>query len=647
MICLFMVKGFFKRSNRNPGLRVELTEENEPDLFAFIRKLCHDTRAPFPHRIYAMIEVNAAVAYHETILNLFMPGKKNLIIGLGLVNRLNLAEFKAVLAHEFGHFSQRSMKLGTYVYTSNRVIGDVVYGRDALDDFIGVLRNTDIRIAIFAWAFTGILWVTRKMLEGLFRVINFANSSLSRQMEYNADLVAVSVTGSDSLIFALARLDFAGDTLGQAWADLNAAADHGRYSRDLYFHQTHAVEFLKLRRGNPKLGEVPELPSDPTQTVEVFKPEDTSVPAMWATHPANYDREVNAKTRYIRSPLDDRPAWTLFRTADDIREQLTRKLYELNRKEKIGTLEDPAAIQAFIDAEHAETTYHPRYHGVYDDRYIKPGDLAELCMRSTWEDLADPDRLATAHDQLYSGLKERMDVHKARHEETGKLGQIVHGGMALRGRDFEHRGNRHQLSEAKSLLKAVEDELDEDYKWMHLLDRAAFRVHYAMAVQLGPADRTILEDRYRFHLDIQSLYAQLRAHNTHVQQILAGISGQRQVHQDQFQAALGALRQAHETLDEQLATADELKMPALTNIEAGSPLGRLLLSEKLIRNLPAGTTTLEGQWIHRFLTQLGEVIDRTQRMLFKSLGGLLAHEEGIAARWAAARATAQVTIQSD
>src|SRR4029077_13874659 len=106
---------------------------------------------------------------------------------------------------------------------SNRGIGDVVYSRDALDNFIATIRNTDIRIAIFAWGFTGILWLTRKMLEGLFKLINFANSSLSRQMEYNADLVAVSVTGSDSLIFALARLDFAGETLGQAAHGLHAA----------------------------------------------------------------------------------------------------------------------------------------------------------------------------------------------------------------------------------------------------------------------------------------------------------------------------------------------------------------------------------------------------------------------------------------
>ena len=167
----------------------------------------------------------------------------------------------------------------------------------------------------------------RKGLELLFRGINFAHASLSRQMEYNADLVAVSVTGSDPLVFALARLDFAGDSLGQAWTDLTAAADHGRFTRDLYYHQTQAAEFLKVRRNDPTLGEVPRLPDDPTQTVQVFKPEDTSVPKMWATHPSNHDREVNAKQRYFRGPVDDRSGVGAVREPRRrVREAVTRRV---------------------------------------------------------------------------------------------------------------------------------------------------------------------------------------------------------------------------------------------------------------------------------------------------------------------------------
>src|SRR5438105_4694066 len=148
LLCLFLVKGFFKRQRVDPAMRIEITEKDQPDLFAFIRRLCQETKAAFPHKVYLVPEVNAAVFYHSSVLHLFLPARKNLLVGLGLINRLNLSEFKAVLAHEFGHFSQSSMKLGSYVYTSNRIVGDLVYGRDWLDDVVAFLRSIDIRVAV-------------------------------------------------------------------------------------------------------------------------------------------------------------------------------------------------------------------------------------------------------------------------------------------------------------------------------------------------------------------------------------------------------------------------------------------------------------------------------------------------------------------
>ncbi|MBX9623354.1 MAG: M48 family metalloprotease, partial [Gemmataceae bacterium] len=644
LLCLFLVKGLFKRSRAGGGARVEVTEADQPALFAFLRRLCKDTNAPFPHRVYLVPDVNAAVAFDESFLNLVFPSRKNLIVGLGLVNRLDLAEFKAVLAHEFGHFSQNSMRLGSYVYSANRIVGDVVYGRDWLDDFVGVLRRTDIRIAVFAWGFSGGLWVLRKGLERLFKLTNFANSSLSRQMEYNADLVAVSVTGSDPLVTALARLDFAGETLGQAWGDLRAAADHKRYSRDLYYHQTKAAGYLRARRNDPALGEVPPLPDDPGETIKVFKPEDTGVPAMWATHPANHLREENAKSRYVRGPADPRPAWVLFADPDRVREAVTRKVYETAELHPPAGLEDPAEVQAFIDAEHAGTTYDAKYHGLYENRYVRPGEPAELFAADDPE-FADPGRLAEVHARLYDPdeLKERMDGHRARQEEAGKLAGIAGGGAVPTGGGFDHRGSRYKPADAPRLLGRVREEIDKDFEWMHHHDRRAVRAHRAMAGQLGEADRRELDDRYRFHLAAQDVHGKLAGWRNHANEVLGAIAGQRQVESNQFQEALGALRGAREALREQLEAADGLALPELTNMPAGSRLGDYLLPGELVRNLPASATSLDGKWIGELFNQYGEVLDRLARVLFKSLGAILALQERVAARWTAARDPAVAT----
>jgi Zn-dependent protease with chaperone function len=635
LLCLFLVKGFFKWRRADRAQRLEVTEKDQPVLFAFIRRLCRDTGAPLPHRVYLTPEVNAAVFYHESLLSLFLPTPKNLVVGLGLVNQLNLSEFKAVLAHEFGHFSQNSMKLGSYVYVSNRVIADLVFGRDWLDDMVSHLRGVDLRIAIFAWAFSGVLWLLRKALQGLFRVINFANSSLSRQMEFNADLMAVSVTGSDALVHGLARLDLATDALGQAWNDVTVAADHQLFTRDLFYHQTRAVEYLRVLRKDPHLGEPPALPNDPRTMTRVFQPEDTSVPRMWATHPTSHDREVNAKRHYVRSPLDERSPWILFQDAPVVREKVTRQVYKTAGRTEQLTLEAPEVVQAFIDEEHAETTYHPRYHGLYDQRYLTPGDLDEL-VRNASSEFAGAEELAAAHARLWADeVKTRMEAHQARQEDYRRVAPLAHGAVELTGKDFSFRGARHRAGDAGQLLEQVKKELDQDFDWMAWLDRQAFLVHLTMARQIGEEVREELEGRYRFHLAVQEIHGELSYHNQRVREMLGEISGRRELTSEVFHGVLDVLEAAHNSLGRLLDAAGRLRLPRLKNVTPGDPLGTYLLNKPLIYMLNRHANRLNGEWIGEFLEQLGEVIGRAKRIHFKSLGGILALQEKLAEQWTA------------
>ncbi len=251
LLWLFLFKGLFKSKRVERSGYVPLQEADHPELFAFIRQVYQDTGAPKPRRVYVSAEVNAALVYDSSLLNLILPARKDLLIGLGLVNVVNLSEFKAVLAHEFGHFAQRSVGLGSYLYVANRVMYDVIYSRDSLDRFVDDWSRVDIRLSFPAWGLKGVLWVVRKILAGTYQAMNLLHLSLSRQLEFNADNVAVSVTGSDALIHGLARLGFASECLGDAAQALNAAADHGLFTDDLFYHQTQAAARLRrLRRTN-------------------------------------------------------------------------------------------------------------------------------------------------------------------------------------------------------------------------------------------------------------------------------------------------------------------------------------------------------------------------------------------------------------
>lgn len=642
VLCLFLVKGFFKSTSADATLRVEITPEEEPLLFAFIHQLCQDTRAPRPHRVYLTPEVNAAVFYHRSFLHLFLPARKNLLIGLGLVNCVNLSEFKAVLAHEFGHFSQKSMKLGSYVYTANFIIGSLVFGRDWLDTIVDRLRRVDIRIAIWAWAFTGVLWATRMCLQGLFKLINFANSSLSRQMEFNADLVAVSVTGSDPLIHALARLDFANDALSQAWRDLAPAADHQLFTRDLFYHQTQAQKYLRNLHKNPRLGEPPPLPEDPSQAAAVFEPGDQGIPKMWATHPSNFDREQNAKRRYVRGPVDERPPWILFQDAAAVRQRVTARFYEVVRKVKDVPFSDPEAVQAFIDAEHAETTYAERYHGLYDNRYLEPGAISEVVQAAASE-ASDAKRLAKEYAELYGpDLAERMELYGKHQAESELLSGLANGSLTLTGKDFPFREERYTAADVPRLQKALEKELKQDSEWLAARDRQALRLHYQMASQLDAAKAQELVQRYECHVAVQQFLHELAQWHAGLDEVLNRLAGRREVPEAEFNHAMGLLRQARAELRRVLEEAERVQLPALKNMPAGDPLGKYLRPESLVAPLRSDTRTIDGAWLAAFMGQLSSARDKARRLHFKSLGGILALQERIAQQWQEQHAAVEV-----
>ena len=348
----------------------------------------------------------------------------------------------------------------------------------------------------------------------------------------------------------------------------------------------------------------------------------------------SFDTTMAELKKLMSGPADDRSAWVLFRDPDGVKERMSRACYAKNRKETPPeALEDPEAVQAFLDAEHAETTYPAKYHGLYENRYVKPGELAELCVRATWEEFEDADRLAEAHAGLTGDdLKERMDAHRKRQDEANRLTGLSRGFVALTGKDFEHRGSRYGLTDAKRLLTQVEQEINHDFEWMHLHDRSTFRVHYAMATAVG-GRRAELEERYRFHFGVQTLHQTLNGITNYVNDSLAALQGARQVAPEQFQQALGALRQARQVLNEQLGAADALIVPGLTNIPAGAKLGPYLFTGELVKNLSASATSLDGAWIHELMTQIADVKDKAARILFKSLGGILAAQDAIAADW--------------
>jgi Zn-dependent protease with chaperone function len=479
--CALMVKGiFFVRRSLRPDL-VEITEKEEPALFHFVRQVAKDAGAPKPHRVFLSARVNAAVFYDVSLLNLIWPSKKNLEVGIGLVNTLSIDEFKAVVAHEFGHFAQRTMTVGTWVYIAHSVVGAMVARRDIFDRMLEGLSRLDIRVAWIGWGMRLVVWSLRAVFDTAFRGIILLERALSRQMEFQADLVSVTVSGSDSLVHALHRLGAADDAWDRAMGFCAAETHNERRPADLFAIQTRVLERMAVILDDPEHGRTPgQAHGKPEQ--RLFSSALADVPRMWSSHPPNHEREESAKRRYFPSSLDPRSAWLLFRDPAALRRSLTaHALSQMSEDKKLPPMVPIEDSLAKLDEGFNRPRLHSRFRGAFlrDPIARHAIDAGELCGPLPGDPAA---AIAAAYPASLSDDLERV---KELGDEKAMLEGLKDGFLVAPGGVIRFRGREIRRSELAKVIEVVGAELDTVRKRVEAHDRAARAAHRAAARQLG------------------------------------------------------------------------------------------------------------------------------------------------------------------
>lgn len=481
----FMLKGIFAVRNAKFEGMQELTCEQQPRLFDFLYELADAAGAPRPHKVFLSERVNAAVFYDLSLLNLIFPSKKNLEIGLALVNVLNMGELRAVLAHEFGHFAQRSMAVGRWVYVAQQITGDLVARRDKIDNFLNGLANVDIRVRLGVIVLQLIVWSIRSLVESAFRVVVVMQRALSREMEMQADLVAVSLTGSDALIHALHRLQSADDAWDRAVQFALGEQAAGKPVRDVFALQTHVLQRMADILDDASYGKVPPLPQEQPQRHRIFKAELAQPPRMWLTHPLNHEREANAKRIYVAAQIDQASAWSLFDEPIKLREKISAVLLGEGETEPLPLEESLRRLAKIYRREH----YKQRYCGVYFSRAVarhaaKVEQLRDPSGPSPIEELA----------RMYpASLKEMVQRRRSLEGEVGQLQALINGVMTARDGVVRLRGEEYKLSQLPAALERVKVELEEVHAELRKHDMQCRSWHQSAAARLGGGWRDYLE----------------------------------------------------------------------------------------------------------------------------------------------------------
>lgn len=620
-LALFMIKAlFFVRHHRNTQ-DVEIKPEEHPQLFDFLHRLADEAGAPRPHKVFLSSDINAAVFYDLSILNLLFPSKKNLLIGLGLVNVLTLSEFKAVLAHEFGHFAQKSMAVGRWVYIAQQIASQIVDRRDALDSFLRFLSRIDIRIAWIGWILSLVVWSIRSLLDSAHKLVILALRALSRQMEFQADLVAVSLTGSDALVHALHKLRTADDAWTRAVGLAREEIAAGRGVKDLFAIQTYILEKLRFIFNDPTYGLIPPIPQDQPEQHRVFDNTIAAPPQMWSTHPESSAREENAKRHYIPCASDTRPAWVIFSNEEHLRSAMTTHVLG---EQKVAPLPIENTLQN-IEQKFSRTYLMPHFRGIYLGRsFVRHYKHHDELLSEQVDKVAPTD-----FDQLYPPtLTECLEKLKNLESERQHLLGLKHNALKARDGVIRFRGqtiNKRQLAKA---ISTVEDDIRNEQDILHAHDKKCRAFHIAAAKQVGDGWDRYLKGlvaliHYADHSEADLYDVMALVHNT-----VAVITADKKVSKRELKRLLKATTDAHGVLAGIYQNA-----PAVTyDASVANGIKDVATWTEVLGNftLPLADATNINQWMGVFDNWIYGTANAVSALKYAALETLLQTENKIA-----------------
>lgn len=376
LILFFLIKFIFKSNKYDTSSYYEIHKEDEPELFAFINEIVQDVNVDFPKRTYLSTEVNACVFYDSNFLSMFLPVRKNLMIGMGLINTCTELELKGIIAHEFGHFSQRSMKMGSYVSNVNHIIFNMLYDNASYNRFINRASNFHTSITLLVYVIQLIIGTIKWVMRILYKVINKNYLALSKQMEYHADEVAATLVGHQPIEKVLYRMDLASQAYTRV---LNIYSSHIKItsrSQNVFPEQLYVLTTLGKLNSNEFKGGLPIVKEG---DIERYSRSKIEFNDHWDSHPSTPARIAKLKSLFLLASEDDlTPANRLLKNSTATEILLTNKEFDtINSTTSLPSItfeEFKANYDEFLK-ENYQNKYYQNYYNEID---IKVFDLEEM-----------------------------------------------------------------------------------------------------------------------------------------------------------------------------------------------------------------------------------------------------------------------------
>lgn len=447
LILIFQVKFLFSKNKTDLSHLIEIKEQHHPALFEMIRDIVEKVGTSFPKKVFLASNVNASVFYDSSFWSMFLPVRKNLTIGVGLVNTVTTSELKAILAHEFGHFSQKSMKVGSYVYNVNNVIYNMLYENDGFDRLIIRWGETNAFFAIVVKLAIRIIQGIQWLLQKIYKMVNIRYMALSREMEFHADQVAAFVTGHTPLKTSLTRMYLADFAFNDVLNFYGNKINDKFKSRNIYREQNFVMQYLAKK---DKLNIVNGLPEITPEFMGRYNKSRLVYEDQWASHPSTEERIKRLEALHFPDVTpDNRPASQLFSDFEKVQANLTNFLFSnVAYDTKPEEYEAERFEQEYQEMD-IKNSFPEIFKGYFDTRNpstFNPSEIIHPETDKTMDDVFSDEVI----EMVYFSTSLENDINTLKAIERGELDVDT----------FDYNGKRYKKKQIPQLVLDLEKELD-------------------------------------------------------------------------------------------------------------------------------------------------------------------------------------------
>ncbi|MDQ3190232.1 MAG: hypothetical protein M3Q58_01415, partial [Bacteroidota bacterium] len=297
------------------------------------------------------------------------------------------------------------------------------------------------------------------ILRQMYSVVNLSYMGLSREMEFHADSIAASVSGSLPLITSLRRLDMANECYNTVLNQLDQMVAENLKSENIYSSHSFMMISNAEELGLPVINELPEINKD---SFRLYNQSKLVYKDQWASHPSTEDRETHLNKLNIKSENINGIAWLVFKNPNQLQKEMTEFLYK--NVTFTGTPCDLSneEFKLRINEKRKKYQLHKEYNGFYENRNISFFDPLKVDEELKKLHFNDHKEIFTNENKnvIYQieGLKQDIFSLEAINKKELKV------------KTFEYEGQKFKQADAGEILKRLQIDLKNKEKDIEILE---------------------------------------------------------------------------------------------------------------------------------------------------------------------------------